>query len=63
MMAGTDCEAARRNARARYEIELSWGSGVIDLRRLMAILTDPEEHRHEEAGQAEPEGDHVLSGR
>ncbi|WP_426302756.1 hypothetical protein [Arthrobacter sp. R-11] len=64
-MKACDCDAARRNARARHEIRLAWGSGSTDFRRLLAILTDPEELGDEEAAgnDATPEGDHVLPGR
>jgi hypothetical protein len=42
-----ECEAARRNKQALYEIELSWGNGIVDLGKLQRILkgsdsgTDP----------------------
>ena len=64
-MTACQCNAARRNARARQEIKLAWGSGSTDFRRLLAILTDPEELELEEAeeGDTAPEGDHVLPGR
>jgi len=34
-----DCEAEERNMRALYEIELMWGSGLMDLGKLKRILT------------------------
>ncbi len=33
-----DCEAARRNKQALYEIELAWGNGIVDLGKLQRIL-------------------------
>ena|GEM_PF-2474354 len=33
------CEAEERNMRALYEIELMWGSGVMDLGKIKGILT------------------------
>lgn len=34
-----ECETARRNRQAIYEIELAWGNGVVDLGKLRRILT------------------------
>ncbi|MEZ2389277.1 hypothetical protein AB6813_06970 [bacterium RCC_150] len=33
-----DCEAARRNKQALFELELSWGNGIVDLGKLQRIL-------------------------
>jgi hypothetical protein len=33
-----ECEAAHRNKQALYEIELSWGNGIVDLGKLQRIL-------------------------
>lgn len=33
-----DCEPARRNKQALYEIELAWGNGIVDLGKLQRIL-------------------------
>lgn len=38
-----DCEAARRNKQALYEIELSWGNGIVDLGKLQRILKGSDE--------------------
>ncbi|BAS17329.1 hypothetical protein AHiyo8_56320 [Arthrobacter sp. Hiyo8] len=37
-----ECEAARRNKQALYEIELAWGNGIVDLGKLQRILKGPE---------------------
>ncbi len=37
-----DCEAARRNKQALYEIELAWGNGIVDLGKLQRILKGSE---------------------
>lgn len=37
-----DCEAARRNKQALYEIELAWGNGIVDLGKLQRILRGSE---------------------
>lgn len=39
-----DCDAARRNKQALYEIELMRGNGIIDLPKLKHILTTEEDH-------------------
>jgi hypothetical protein len=38
----TECEAARRNKQALYEIELAWGNGIVDLGKLQRILKGTE---------------------
>ncbi|MCX2746586.1 hypothetical protein OOZ51_01995 [Arthrobacter sp. MI7-26] len=37
-----DCEAARRNKQALYEIDLAWGNGIVDLGKLQRILKGSE---------------------
>ncbi|MFH5878001.1 hypothetical protein [Arthrobacter sp. NA-172] len=37
-----ECEAARRNKQALYEIELAWGNGIVDLGKLRGILMGSE---------------------
>jgi hypothetical protein len=40
----SSCEAAERNKRALYELELQWGSGKLDFGLLRRILSGEDRH-------------------
>ena len=42
------CEATRQLAKARYELSIQRGNGVIDLGKLDRLLTLDPDHEHQE---------------